>query len=192
MSDQPSPAPRPRADAARNRAKILAAASEAFAAGDGDVTFDSLARRAGVGVGTLYRNFSNRQALVEAVYRSELDDVVAHADALLSSYPADVALRRWVDRYATFVATKHGMAQAFREAVATGAIAATETRKRIRGTVEHFLAAGVEAGTLRDDVDGDDATTALLSAVLGTAGFAANDAQRARVLDIVVDGLKAR
>ena len=191
-SDDRSRATRPRADAARNRAKILAAAGEAFASGDGDVTFDALARRAGVGVGTLYRNFSNRQELVEAVYRAELDDVVSQSDDLLAAHPADVALRRWVDRYATFVATKQGMAQAFREAVASGAIVVTDTRERVRGAVESFLVAGAQEGTLREDVDGDDVTTVLLGAVLGTASIAANEAQRARVLDIVVDGLRPR
>ncbi|GAA3754619.1 TetR family transcriptional regulator [Microbacterium kribbense] len=168
----------------------MAVAVDAFAAGEGDVTFDALARRAGVGVGTLYRNFPNRQALVEAVYRSELDDVVAQADALLAAHPADVALRRWIDRYAVFVAAKEGMAQAFREAVASGVIAATETREAIRGAVARFVAAGAVAGTLRGDVDADDVTTALLSVVVGTAGT--GTAQRDRVLDIVVDGLRAR
>lgn len=190
--EQPSPAPRPRADAVRNREKILAAATSAFSAGEGDLTFEALARRAGVGIGTLYRNFADRQALVEAVYRAELDDVVEHADALLAEYPADVALRRWIDRYATFVTTKRGMAQAFQQAVASGAIAAPRTRERIRETVESFLAAGAESGVLRADVDGDDATTALLSAVLGTAGAGVSAEQRARVLDILVDGLRAR
>ncbi|GAA4401649.1 TetR family transcriptional regulator [Tsukamurella soli] len=193
MSADATPAPpqRPRADALRNRAKLLAAARDAFAAGDGDVTFDTLARRAGVGIGTLYRNFPNRQALVEAVYRSELDDVVASATTLLETHPADVALRRWVDRYAAFVATKHGMAEAFRQALTSGAIAASDTRERVRGTVGRFLTAGAADGTLRADVEADDVTVALLGAMLGTTSTAADPGQRGRVLDLLVAGLRA-
>ncbi|MFW0793788.1 TetR/AcrR family transcriptional regulator [Gordonia sp. CPCC 205515] len=183
--------PRPRADAHRNREKLLVAARDAFAAGEGDVTLDALARRAGVGIGTLYRNFPTRQTLVEAVYRSELDDVVASAEALLESRPADVALRQWIDRYATFVATKQGMAEAFQQAVASGSIAASDTRGRIRATLARFLVAGAESGTLRADVDPDVATMALLGAFLGTTA-ATDRSQRDRVLDLLVDGLRPR
>lgn len=181
---------RPRADAARNRDKILTAARDAFASGDGSVSFDALARRAGVGVATLYRNFPNRQALVEAIYHSELDDLVTLADTLLAAEPADVALRHWMDHYAVFVATKHGMAEAFQQAVATGSIGAGETRERIRTVVGDFLSHGAAAGTLRGDIDPDDATTALLGAVLGALSSGADSRQRERVLDIVVGGLR--
>jgi AcrR family transcriptional regulator len=181
----------PRVDAARNRSTLLATARDAFAAGEGDVTFDALARRAGVGVGTLYRNFPTRQDLVEAVYRSELDDVVALAEVLLREHPADVALRQWLDRYATFFATKHGMAEAFQQAIASGAVAAPNTRVRINGVLAEFLAAGVEDGSLRADVEPDVATSMILGSFLATAGVE-DDGQRGRVLDVVVDGLRPR
>ncbi|MFZ7089414.1 TetR/AcrR family transcriptional regulator [Curtobacterium sp. RRHDQ10] len=170
---------------------LLETARDAFAAGEGDVTFDAIAKRAGVGVGTLYRNFPTRQDLVEAVYRSELDEVARSADTLLGSGPADVALRRWIDRYATFFAAKHGMADAFRQAVSAGAVAPEETRGRIRGVVGMFLAAGVADGTLRADVLADDVTSAILGTFLVTAG-STDAGQRERMLDLVVDGLRIR
>ncbi|WP_076475713.1 TetR/AcrR family transcriptional regulator [Williamsia sterculiae] len=182
---------RPRADAVRNRAKLLVAARDAFAAGEGDVTFDALARRAGVGVGTLYRNFPDRQALVEAVYRTELDAVAESAGELLDKHPADVALRRWFDRYTGFVATKKGMAEAFQQAVASGAVTAGETRERIRSTIDRFLLVGSATGALRGDVLSDDVTVALLGAVLGTAADT-DGKRRGRVLDLLVDGLRPR
>lgn len=189
MSGQPA---RPRADAQRNRSKLLVAARDAFAAGNGDITFDSLARQAGVGIGTLYRNFPNRQELVEAVYRAELVELVAEADGALDAGPADAALRRWIDRYAGFVATKQGMAEAFQQAIATGAIAAGETRAQVRGAVARFLARGAIDGSLRADLDPDDVTVALVGAFLGALRLAADDAQRARVLDLIVEGLRPR
>ncbi|WP_170133148.1 TetR/AcrR family transcriptional regulator [Arthrobacter livingstonensis] len=184
-------APRPRSDAVRNRARLLVVARDAFTAGEGNVALDTLARRAGVGIGTLYRHFPTRQALVEAVYRSELDEVAASADEVLGGNPADVALRLWIDRYATFFATKHGMAETLQGLLSAGVVAPTETRQRIRGTLGRFLEAGEADGTLRHDVAADDVVTALVGAFLATAG-APDAAQRDRVLDLLVDGLRSR
>ncbi|MGN2638666.1 TetR/AcrR family transcriptional regulator [Nocardia takedensis] len=183
--------PRPRADAQRNRDKLLESARDAFAAGEGNLSMDALARRAGVGIGTLYRHFPTRQALVEAVYRAELDAVIDSAQALLDAYPADVGLRRWIDRYAGFVATKQGMAEAFQQAIASGAVAMRETRERVRQALALLLSAGVETGVLRDDIDPDVATMALLGAVVASRSLT-ETAQRARVFDLFVDGLRPR
>jgi AcrR family transcriptional regulator len=97
-----------RADAQRNRERLIDAAVAAFSAGQDPVALESIARDAGVGIGTLYRHFPSRAALVEAVYRSELDRLCRSADALLASQdPAD-ALRAWMERYVDFVRTKRG------------------------------------------------------------------------------------
>ena len=103
---KPSPL---RADAARNRERLIAEARRFFSAGGATVSLDGIAQAAGVGVATLYRNFATREALVEAVYRSELDALAADADALLAAHGALDALRLWMDGYARFVATKHAM-----------------------------------------------------------------------------------
>src|ERR1700712_3820186 len=110
-----------RADAHRNRERLLACATAAFAAGT-SVSLEAVAREAGVGIGTLYRHFPNREALVEAVYRTELAEVSASASELVRKHPPVVALRNWMTRYASFVAAKQGMAESLGAMFATGAV----------------------------------------------------------------------
>src|SRR5437879_6401556 len=104
-----------RADAHRNRQRLLEAARRAFASGSPVVTLEAIAREAGVGIGTLYRHFPTREALVEAVYRAELSRLCDSAGELLAAAHApDAALRSWMDRFAEYVATKREMADALR------------------------------------------------------------------------------
>jgi AcrR family transcriptional regulator len=192
MSNQVTPrAPRERSDAVRNRERLLEVSRDAFSAGDGDIALETLAKRAGVGIGTLYRNFPTRVALVEAVYRSELDVLAATVDDVLSAGSADVALRLWMDRYAAFVATKHGMAESLQGLFATGAMAPSETRTRVRDAVARFLDAGSTDGTLRRDVQADDVVSMLVGTFLSTAG-AGDKKQRDRMLGLIIDGLRSR
>ena len=104
------PLRRPRADAARNRERLLAAAKAVFSAGGPEASLEAVARRAGVGIGTLYRHFPTRETLFEAVYRREVDELAALAEA--SDADPAAALRRWVKTNVEFVATKKGMAAA--------------------------------------------------------------------------------
>lgn len=112
-----------RSDARRNRERLLHAAAAAFTANGASASLESIARDAGVGIGTLYRHFPNREALVEAVYQAELAEVAAAAGQLLKRHPPKIALRRWMDRYASFVAAKRGMAESLQAIFASGAIA---------------------------------------------------------------------
>src|SRR6185312_1176153 len=112
----------PRADATRNRDRLLQVAREAFAAADGPVSLEGVARAAGVGIGTLYRHFPTREALVEAVYAAELDDVTGSVAGLLERLPPDAALRAWMGRYAGFAAAKRGMVDTLRAGWASGRI----------------------------------------------------------------------
>ena len=121
-----------RSDARRNRERLLETAAAAFAVGDGPVSLEAVARGAGVGIGTLYRHFPTREALIEAVYRAELADVSASAAQLLNEHPPADALRRWMDRYAEFVAAKRGMAESLRAIFESGAVERNETRARHR------------------------------------------------------------
>ena len=181
--------PRHRADAARNRERLVAAARQSFSAGDAAVSLQCIAEAAGVGIATLYRNFPTREALVEAVYRSELDALAAEAEALLAAHGALEALRVWMDRYARFVAAKHAMRDALRIALTSPPALAPETRARIRNVVARFLAAGAIDATIRGDVEPDDVTLNLAGAVLMTA--ASTDAsQLRRMLDLLLDGLR--
>ena len=176
----------PRADAARNRALLVDAARAAFASGGEQVSLEAIAREAGVGIGTLYRNFPTREDLIAAVYASELDAVIAAADGLHDARPADVALRTWLDRYAAFVMTKRGMAESLR----AGALADAANTAH-NGAVGAFLQAGAQTGVLRGDLAADDVTTALVGLFLATRDVA-DPAQIARLLDLLVDGLRAR
>jgi AcrR family transcriptional regulator len=177
-----------RADARRNRERLLEAAAAAFGAADGgSVSLESIAREAGVGIGTLYRHFPTREVLVEAVYRAELAEVAAAAGQLLTRHPPKVALRRWMDRYASFVAAKRGMAESLRAMVDSGAVAAHQTRARIVGAVELLLNAGVDDGSLRADVRADDVVSSLLGIFLASA----SRDQTGRLLDLLVAGVAA-
>ena len=177
----------PRADVVRNRKRLLDAAAAAFAEAE-NPTLDSIARRAGVGIGTLYRHFPTREALVEAVYRAELDRLCVSAAELLETRPADVALREWLGRYSTFVATKRGMADALQGLVAQGAVTRSETAPRLTAAIATILDAGAATGVLRDDVRPGDVTAALTGTLL-VAGSADQQDQAARLLDLLMDGL---
>ncbi|MGN5635120.1 helix-turn-helix domain-containing protein [Streptomyces sp. AC154] len=191
----------------RNRDKLVRVAGAAFASADGTVSLEGIARDAGVGIGTLYRHFPTREALVEAVYAAELDDVAASAPALLRELPPDAALRAWIERYAAFIATKRGMADTLRAGWASGRIATPATRERITAAIATILAAGAEAGAgaeggagvgaesgaeagaLRADVEPDDVTVMLLGIFL--AGAAAHTSeQTGRLIDLVMDALR--
>src|SRR5215216_3398256 len=110
--------PRPlRSDAQRNRDKLLTAATGAFAEEGEGVALEAVAARAGVGIGTLYRHFPSRDALVVAAYQHEVDSLCAAAEELRGSRPADEALSAWAERFADYVATKRSMGDALRTAV---------------------------------------------------------------------------
>lgn len=173
-----------RSDARRNRERLLAAATAAFTDGGGSVSLESIARDAGVGIGTLYRHFPNREALVEAVYRAELAEVAGAAEKLLKRHPPAIALRRWMDRYAGFVAAKRGMAESLNAIFASGAMERSQTRDSIVGAVESLLRAGADDGSLRADVRADDVVYSLIGIFLASG----SPEQTGRMLDLLVAG----
>ena len=179
----------PRADALRNRDKLVQVARAAFAGADESVPLEGIARRAGVGIGTLYRHFPTREALVGAVYAAELDDITGCVPALLQELPPDAALRVWMERYAAFIATKRGMVETLRAGLASGRIAIPNTRERITTAIATILASGAAAGSLRADVEPRDITVLLLGVlVASTVGDAPE--QTGRLLDLVMAALR--
>jgi AcrR family transcriptional regulator len=175
-----------RSDARRNREKLLEVATAAFATAEGrPVSLESIARDAGVGIGTLYRHFPNREALVEAIYRTELAEVAAAAERLLKRHPPKAALRRWMDRYASFVAAKRGMAESLHAIFDSGAMEPSQTRDSIVGAVDLLLRAGAEDGGLRSDVRADD----VVSSLLGIFLVSGSPDQTGRMLDLLVAGV---
>ncbi|MET7333632.1 helix-turn-helix domain-containing protein [Nonomuraea sp. NPDC005650] len=189
-AERPTTTQRPlRAHAQRNRDKLIAVARSAFATADETVSLESIAREAGVGIGTLYRHFPTREALVEAVYAAEIDAIATSAPALLERFPPEMALRAWMDRYATFFAMKRGMADALRAGQASGRIPTSTTRERITASVMTILAEGADTGSLRADVDPDDVTTMLVGIFLATAALDTPE-QTGRLLDLLIDALR--
>ncbi|MGW3632168.1 TetR/AcrR family transcriptional regulator [Streptomyces sp. NPDC005122] len=179
----------PRADAQRNRDTLLAAARDAFAATTDTVTLDAIARAAGVGIGTLYRHFPTREALVEAVYSTELDEVVSSATVFLDELDPPAALRAWMTRYAAFFKIKRGMSDTLRAGWASGSIATPATRERVTAVLATMLRSGAEAGSLRSDVDPEDVTMLLLGVFLSTGAIDVPD-RADQLLDLIVDALR--
>ena len=179
-----------RADARRNREKLLAAATEAFAEEGEDMALEAIAARAGVGIGTLYRHFPHRDALVEAAYRHEVEGLCAAAPTLLAERAPDAALHEWMARFARYVATKRGMGDALTAAVAaSGSPLFAETRTRITDAIGTLLAAGAEQGVLRGDVAADDVFVAM-GAVWHLPRTPGWQDQVRRLLALLVDGLR--
>ena len=177
-----------RADAQRNRTRLLEAALHAFSAeGSQDVTLEAIAKQAGVGIGTLYRHFPTREALVEATYRNELARLCDGVDELLAAMPADEALRAWRGRFFDYMATKRELGDALQAVIAAGVNPFAESRGRIVAAMAKLLDAGVGQGLLRGDLSADD----LLAGMSGISrATAASPEQRNRLLDLLLDGLR--
>ncbi|GEA84516.1 TetR family transcriptional regulator [Cellulomonas gelida] len=191
MVSKDATAARPlRADAARNRQKILDAATAAFDAQGTDASLEDIARTAGVGVGTLYRHFPTRLDLIASVYRSSLDAFVARADELLTRLPAGEALDTWVLGFVGYVIRKRGMASALKAGLGPQAAEVmNEGRTRLEGAATRLVAAAQAEGSIRTDLEPAD----LMRAVSGVclAGVESMDRERTeRVLRLVLDGLR--
>jgi AcrR family transcriptional regulator len=178
-----------RADARRNRERLLEAAVRAFASDGADVTLEAIAKTAGVGIGTLYRHFPTRDALVEAAYRQELAHLCDAVPGLLRSLPADEATRAWMDRFIDYMTTKRYMAGALQAVIASGGDPYAESRARLIAAITTLLTAGISAGTIRADVEPNDVLLAL-SGVSLAAGAPDQREQAGRLLDLLVDGLR--
>jgi AcrR family transcriptional regulator len=177
-----------RADAQRNRERLLEVAVQAFSHDGADAPLEAIAREAGVGIGTLYRHFPTREALVEAAYRNELARLCDSTGELLESSRPDVALREWMGRFIDYMATKRGMADALRAVIASGGNPYEQTRARLLDAVSRLATACVAAGAIRDDVEPID----ILTSLSGLSLAAVEPGQGDRLLDLLMDGLRHR
>ncbi len=178
-----------RADARRNREKLLEAAAELFAVEGTEVSLEAVARRAGVGIGTLYRHFPTRDALIAETYRNEVAHVAEGAGELLAALPPDEAMEAWLERFIAYAAAKRGMADALKQLAVSREQLFPEARRRIGETIDTLLSAGVAAGSIRDDVSADDvyrATMAIFNIPDGDGWIE----QARTVLRLVMDGLR--
>ncbi|WP_433136919.1 TetR/AcrR family transcriptional regulator [Actinomadura nitritigenes] len=184
------PSSRPlRADARRNREALLSAAREAFLGGDTDAHVEDIARTAGVAVGTLYRHFETREALIEEVYRAEVDDLCSAPSDLLDQYAPDEALRRFLLLLVDHAAVGKGMSLALESIMATDSPVFDDARTRMADALTQLLNAGSAAGTVRNDVSG----STLLRALGGICGMRATKGwleEARQITALLFDGLR--
>jgi AcrR family transcriptional regulator len=188
----PAREPRPmRADAQRNYARLLDAASAAFLEhGADDVSLEEIARRAGVGIGTLYRHFPTRQALLEAVYRDQVELLEARAEELIKTEPPGDALADWLRALMKFSSTKHTLTSALLATHGKDSELLSSCSRVIRGAADALLARAQEAGVVRPDADSGDVIRLVHAVNIATQRGPADPGQADRMLAVILDGLR--
>jgi AcrR family transcriptional regulator len=182
---------KPRADAVRNRERVLEAAKAVFSAGGADASLEAVAKRAGVGIGTLYRHFPTREDLFEAVYRREVEQLGDLADQLAHEPDPVEALRQWLHSTVEFVATKKGMLAALQLATYGSSDLQAYSLDRLTKAVGALLTRAVAAGEIRADISAED----VLRALIGMCYLHDQPGWQTSVLrlvDVFVDGLRVR
>jgi AcrR family transcriptional regulator len=180
-----------RADAVRNYQRLLDAAFAVFAErGADDASLEEIARRAGVGIGTLYRHFPIRQALLEAVYRGQVEAMRAKAEELLQSDSPGDALAEWLRALATFSSTKRSLTSALLETLGKDSELLSACSAVIWGAADELLARAKEAGEVRPDADGRDLIRLVHAVNIAAQHSAADPGQPERLIRIILDGLR--
>ena len=187
--DAVRPVRQPRADKQRNRERLIGTAKVAFADVGVDVSLEEIARRAGVGIGTLYRHFPTRDAVVEAVYRREVEQLAGAATRLLATLPPAEALREWMRLAVDYIATKKVMASALGAIVGGAPELVAASGARITDALFLLVDRASASGDIRPDVTPDDLLRALVGFTYGNAG-AGWQASALRLVDILMDGLR--
>ena len=184
----PPPSRTKRTDALTNRARILAAAGEAFAASS-EASMTGIAKQAGVGVGTLYRHFPTRGALIVELYHQEIQKVIDLAHTLAADQPPLEALRRWLEEVARYGKLKYGISEVI-HAATNGGLDDKNHEPFLRA-IAVLLDAGAAAGDLKPDLDPQDVLLQL-SVLWRIPPDEDGRARVARILDLIVDGLRTR
>jgi AcrR family transcriptional regulator len=182
----PRPAEHMRADARQNRARLVAAATEAFAERGADAPLEDIARRAGVGIGTLYRHVPTRLDLQAAVFRSQVDAVCGEADALLSGPTSEQAFVGWMHALAGYLASKRGLSKALIDGLGMESELMRSCSLTMRDATDRLLKRAQDAGVIRPDVDAMDVMRLVHG--VAVAGEKAPD-QVSRLLGFMLDGL---
>ncbi|WP_420037216.1 TetR/AcrR family transcriptional regulator [Streptomyces sp. cg28] len=179
----------PRADAARNREQLLQVATRVLAAPGAETSMRAIAREAGVGIGTLYRHFPTRESLVEAVYRDQVGRLTNGAHDLLADCAPAVAMRRWMDLFGDWIATKNGMLDTLLTMIESDTVSHARTRDELLNAISAILTAGHTAGDLRPDVTAEEIAAALIG-IFTVAHQPGHTVTADRLLDIFLDGLR--
>jgi AcrR family transcriptional regulator len=189
--DSATAARRPRADSLRNRERLLEAAAAIFGAGDAKASLEAVAKRAGVGIGTLYRHFPTREALFESVYRHEVEQLAELAERLAEEGDPVEALRRWLHANVRLVATKRGMLAALALAAHSRSELYAYSFERLTKAVGALLKRAIKAREIRADIKAAE----LIRALVGMCYLHDQPGwQRPvlRLVDIFLDGLRRR
>lgn len=182
---------RPRSDSLRNRDRLIAAARDVFAEGGAGASLEAVARRAEVGIGTLYRHFPSRDALFQSVYRQEIDDLVALAEQSSADPDPAGAMRRWLHANIRVVATKKGMLAALTPSPDSSRALYADTRTRVVAAATALLGRAQASGAMREDINGAELLQALYGICYAYDGphWQANVT---RLVDVFIDGLTLR
>jgi AcrR family transcriptional regulator len=182
-------APPMRADARRSHERLLKAATEAFAEKGADAPLEDIAKRAGVGIGTLYRHFPSRLDLQEAVYRQQVSVVCAQGDELIEGPSPEDAFASWLRSLASYLVTKRGLASALIAAKGRDSEVISLCSQNIRSTADRLLQRAQQAGTVRADLTAMDVMMLVHGVVVATER---TPEQADRLLSLTIDGLRAR
>jgi len=182
---------KPRADSARNRQLLIDAAKAGFAGVGLEVSLEEIARRAGVGIGTLYRHFPTREAVVEAVYRREVEHLAEAVPQLLETSPAGEALHKWMHLFVDYIATKRIIAPSLAAAAARRSTPNTTSSQLITSAISTLVKRAIAGGDVRKDIDPSDLLRALVGVSYSNpdAGW---EASARRLIDILMDGLRRK
>ena len=178
-----------RADATRNRNQLLDVAARVFVSADTEPSMRAIAREAGVGIATLYRHFPTRESLVDAVYRDQVTRLTDGARELLAELSPPAALRRWMDLFGDWIATKNGMLDTLLAMIESGEIAHAQTQAELLAAIDDILNAGRVTGELRADVSAEDIAASLIG-IFTVARPPEHHARASRLLNILMDGLR--
>ena len=178
-----------RADARRNRERLIEVATEAFDRDGADASLEEIARQAGVGIGTLYRHFPSREALMEAIFRRNVDQLTDGAVQLLDTLPPDEALAEFMQQFVAYVASKKGLAAHLKTVISADSELFQYTHSKMNAAIRDLVDAAAASGQIRADVDGTDVLRALSGVCL------ANDSpgwqeQASRISRLLMDGLR--
>jgi AcrR family transcriptional regulator len=178
---------KPRADAQRNRVRVLEAAKQAFTRHGGNASLDEIAKDAGVGAGTLYRHFPTRDALIGAVYRTEVEKLAAAEGKFAASLPPLEALRAWMLLFVDYIEAKHIIAPALNTYVGGPSKLYESSRAQIRGAIDALVNRAIQSGDIRKDIEPFD----LLRALIGVSSWGSGPdwpQSAKRLVDILITG----
>jgi AcrR family transcriptional regulator len=188
---EPTAVRKARADAQRNRLRLLEKAKAAFAEKGSDASLDEIARTAGVGIGTLYRHFPTRDALIAAVYRNETEQLVMAAARLAETHPPVTALREWLLLFVDYMATKQGMSEMLNSLVGGTSDLYAASGAKAKQAIAKLVDGAIASGEIRLAIDPLD----LLRALAGVANISSGpDGKQAakRMVDILIAGIRTR